>query len=324
MNELYKDFYGEEAYLNMLQHILDNGDERMDRTKTGTKAVFGTMLRFDVSKSFPIFTTKRVPFKLVISELLWFLRGDTNIQYLVKRNNHIWNEWAFKKWVESDEYKGPDMTDFGNRCLVDEEFNELYQKELASFLDKIINDDEFAAKYGDLGDVYGRQWRAWDDGEGNVIDQIKEIIHLIKTDPSSRRLIVNAWNVGRLLQMALPPCHYTFQFFVRENKYLDIRFIMRSVDSFLGLPFNIPSYAALLHLIARECGLEVGELVFEGGDTHIYSNHVEQVKEQLSREIREMPQLHITEGKDIFELDVDDFTLVGYNPHPTIKAPIAV
>lgn len=324
MNELYKNFYGEEAYLNMLQHILDNGDERMDRTKTGTKAVFGTMLRFDVSKSFPLLTTKRVPFKLIVSELLWFLRGDTNIQYLVKRNNHIWDEWAFKKWVESDEYKGPDMKDFGNRCLVDEDFNELYQVELESFLDRIVNDDEFAAKYGDLGDVYGRQWRAWDDGEGNEIDQIKELIHLIKTDPTSRRLIVNAWNVGRLFRMALPPCHYTFQFFVRENKYLDIRFIMRSVDTFLGLPFNIASYAILLHLIARECGLEVGEVIFEGGDTHIYSNHVEQVQEQISREIREMPQLQITEGVSIFELDVEDFTLIDYNPHPSIKAPIAV
>ena len=323
MNELYKTLYGEEAYLRLIDYIAKNGDTRMDRTKTGTKAVFGTMLKFDLSKGFPIFTTKRVPFKLVASELLWFLRGDTNIRYLLERGNNIWNEWAFKKWVESDEYHGPDMTDFGNRCLVDEEFNKLYEEELKSFCNRILTDDEFSAKYGELGDVYGRQWRSWEDADGNVHDQIAQLLHDIKHNPTSRRLLVNAWNVGRLKTMELPPCHFTFQFFVEGNK-LSCKFTMRSVDCFLGLPFNVASYAMLTHMIANECGLEPGELTFEGGDTHVYMNHMKQVALQCSREVRELPTLYINPDKSIFELDMEDFRLDGYKPHPTIKAPIAV
>lgn len=323
MNNLYSEFYGEEAYLKLINYIAKNGDVRVDRTKTGTKAIFGTLLKFDLSKGFPILTTKRVPFKLVLSELLWFLKGDTNIRYLLERGNHIWDEWAFKKWVSSDEYTGPDMTDFGNRCLVDEEFNEVYQKELTDFCNRILTDDEFSEKYGDLGEVYGRQWRAWEDADGNVHDQITQLIHDIKHNPTSRRLLVNAWNVGKLKNMELPPCHFTFQFFVEGNK-LSCKFTMRSVDTFLGLPFNIASYASLTHILANECGLEPGELIFEGGDTHVYLNHLEQVELQCSRDVRELPVLTINTNKSIFDLDMEDFTLEGYKPHPSIKAPIAV
>lgn len=321
----------EKTYLDFLQYILEHGVKKEDRTGTGTISVFGYQMRYDLSKGFPLFTTKRVPFRLVASELLWFIKGDTNIRYLLQHNNHIWDEWAFKKWVESDEYQGPDMTDFGRRCLVDEAFNEQYKAELKSFCNRVLEDDEFSAKYGDLGNVYGKQWRRWTDSEGNEIDQLADVIQQIKTNPDSRRLIVNAWNPEDVVnagakgsKSALPPCHVMFQFYVIEGK-LSCMLTQRSVDSLLGCPFNVASYALLTHLIAHECGLEVGEFIHSAGDAHIYSNHIEQVKEQLSREPRALPILKInTEKTSIFDMEMEDLSVEGYDPHPAIKAPIAV
>lgn len=321
----------EKTYLDFLKYILDNGVEKEDRTGTGTTSVFGYQMRFDLSKGFPLFTTKKTSFRLVASELLWFIKGMTNIRYLLENNNHIWDEWAFKKWTQSDEYKGPDMTDFGNRCLVDEEFNEIYQREMKKFCDRILSDDEFAKKHGDLGNVYGKQWRRWTDSEGNELDQLQDAINQIKNNPDSRRIIVSAWNPEDVInagqkgsKSALPPCHVMFQFYVANGK-LSCQLYQRSGDSFLGINFNITSYALLTCLIARECGLEVGEFIHTIGDAHIYLNHMEQVKEQLSREVRELPKLIISDNKkSIFDIEMEDLNIEGYDPHPAIKAPIAV
>ncbi|EOT47501.1 MULTISPECIES: thymidylate synthase [Enterococcus] len=313
----------EEAYLALGRKILMEGNEKSDRTGTGTKSIFGYQMRFDLAKGFPLLTTKRVPFGLIKSELLWFLKGDTNIRYLLQHNNHIWDEWAFKRYIESDQYTGEDMTDFGRRCLVDERFNEVYQRELATFCERIVSDEAFALQFGDLGKVYGYQWRHWETSRGETIDQIKDVIEMIKTTPDSRRLIVSAWNPEDIPTMALPPCHTMFQFYVHENK-LSCQLYQRSGDVFLGIPFNIASYALLTHLIARETGLEVGEFIHTIGDAHLYSNHLEQMQEQLTRDVRQLPTLMIKEGISIFDLEVADITLEGYTPHPSIKAPIAV
>lgn len=314
----------EEAYLQLCHDILTNGNEKSDRTNTGTYSLFGKQIRFNLQDGFPLLTTKFVSFRLLASELLWFLKGDTNIRFLLKHNNNIWNEWAFKKWIESEEYDGPDMTDFGHRSLKDESFKKEYDKQMELFKEKILTDDSFSNKYGDLGFVYGKQWRKWEGAQGEIVDQIKDVIHSIKHNPDSRRHIVSAWNPVDIPYMALPPCHTLFQFYVADGK-LSCQLYQRSADVFLGVPFNIASYALLTHLIAHETGLDVGEFVHTFGDVHIYSNHVEQVKLQLSREPKPFPVLNITSKKQsIFDYDLDDFEIEGYDHHPAIKAPVAV
>ena len=314
----------EQAYLQLLRDCLEKGERKEDRTGTGTISLFGYQMRFPLSEGFPLLTTKRVPFKLVASELLWFIKGDTNIKYLLQNNNNIWNEWAFKRWVESDQYEGPDMTNFALRALEDEAFAKLYEEQLEIFKARILNDDDFAEQYGDLGNVYGKQWREWRTTQGDAIDQLADVIATIKKNPDSRRLIISAWNPEDVPTMALPPCHTMFQFYVSGGK-LSCQLYQRSADIFLGIPFNIASYALLTHLIAHECGLEVGDFVHTLGDAHIYLNHIDQIKTQLNREPRALPTLTINkEVKSVFDFELSDLKVEGYNPHPTIKAPVAV
>ncbi|WP_163537613.1 thymidylate synthase [Gracilibacillus sp. YIM 98692] len=315
----------EQAYLDLCQKALSEGVMKDDRTNTGTVSLFGHQMRFSLEEGFPLLTTKYVPFRLIVSELLWFIKGDTNIRYLLEHNNNIWNEWAFKNWVESAEYDGPDMTNFGHRANQDEVFKLEYEHQMSLFKDRILKDDKFAEKFGDLGFVYGAQWRDWKTSKGDTIDQLKNVIESIKKNPYSRRHIVTAWNPEDVpTNMALPPCHTMFQFYVANGK-LSCQLYQRSGDIFLGVPFNIAGYALLTHLIAHECNLEPGEFIHTLGDAHIYLNHVEQVKKQLKREIRQQPTLKINEQKDsIFDMDVQDIELNNYDPHPAIKAPVAV
>lgn len=314
----------EEAYLELGRKILNEGHQKEDRTGTGTKSLFGYQMRFDLSEGFPLLTTKRVPFGLIKSELLWFLKGDTNIRYLLQHNNHIWDEWAFERYINSTDYTGPDMTNFGHRSLTDSAFKQELEKQNKLFCEKILSDDEFAEKYGELGNIYGAQWRHWETKDGGFIDQIKNVIEMIKTTPDSRRLIVSAWNPEDVPSMALPPCHTMFQFYVNNGK-LSCQLYQRSADVFLGVPFNIASYALLTHLIAHETGLSVGEFVHTLGDAHLYNNHFEQMEEQLTREVRAFPTLTLNLDKQsVFDFEMEDIKLEGYDPHPTIKAPIAV
>lgn len=311
-------------YLDLCEHILENGTKKEDRTGTGTLSVFGYQMRYDLTKGFPLMTTKKTAFRLIVSELLWFIKGDTNVKTLLEDNNHIWDEWAFAQWVSSKEYGGPDMTDFGRRAQKDAEFAVLYKEQMAIFQKNILEDDAFAEKYGDLGPVYGKQWRSWQATTGDTIDQLKNVIEAIKKNPDSRRHLVTAWNPEFVEDMALPPCHTMFQFYVADGK-LSCQLYQRSADVFLGVPFNIASYALLTHLIARECGLDVGDFVHTTGDTHLYLNHMEQVKEQLSRTPKELPTLKVNEDvESIFDLTMNDISLEGYDPHPRISAPVAV
>ncbi len=263
-----------QQYLNLLQHILDKGADKSDRTGTGTKSVFGYQMRFDLSEGFPMITTKKTHLKSIIYELLWFLQGDTNTKYLKEHNVSIWDEWA---------------------------------------------DAE-----GNLGPVYGKQWRSWEGADGVEVDQIKELIKQIKTNPDSRRMIISAWNVADLPKMKLMPCHCLFQFYVANGK-LSCQLYQRSADVFLGVPFNIASYALLTMMIAQVCHLQLGEFVWTGGDTHLYNNHFEQAKLQLSRSAYPLPQMKINpDVKDIFNFKFEDFELVNYQYHPRIKAPVAI
>ncbi|MFJ5769733.1 thymidylate synthase [Psychrobacillus sp. NPDC093180] len=313
-----------EQYLTLCKHIMENGIEKGDRTGTGTKSVFGYQMRFDLAAGFPLLTTKKTAFRLVVSELLWFIKGDTNVKTLIEANNHIWDEWAFEKWVESDSYTGPDMTNFGVRAAKDPDFKAIVDEQMEIFCTKIVEDEQFAEDYGDLGPVYGRQWRSWPAKNGETIDQLQTVIEQIKVNPDSRRHIITAWNPAEVDDMALPPCHAFMQFYVANGK-LSCQLYQRSADVFLGVPFNIASYALLTHLIAKECGLEVGEFVHTLGDAHLYANHIEQVETQLARTPRSLPRLSLSDEKEsIFDFEIEDIKIEGYDPHPRIKAPIAV
>lgn len=310
-------------YLDLLQHILDKGSFKDDRTGVGTLSTVGYQMRFDLNEGFPLLTTKKVAFGLIKSELLWFLRGDTNIRFLLEHNNHIWDEWAFKNWVESEAYQGPDMTDFGLRAESDPDFAAVYKEEMAKFRQLMLEDDDFAAQYGNLGAVYGKQWRHWETRDGGEIDQIAILLDQLRHTPDSRRMILSAWNPEDVPDMALPPCHTLSQFYVQDGK-LSCQLYQRSADVFLGVPFNIASYALLTHLLAREVGLGVGDFVHSFGDVHIYKNHLDQVKEQLSREPRPLPELVIEGEAPMDELATEDICVQGYDPYPAIKAPVAV
>lgn len=294
---------------------MENGATKTDRTGTGTKSVFGYQMRFDLQKGLPLVTTKKIPVRLIITELLWFLAGDTNIKYLVDADNHIWDEWPYKAYLKKLGLPVPSTS------------SEEWKTGKDEFIAKIKSDAEFAKEHGELGPVYGYQWRSWPTPNGGHVDQIAQVIEQIKKSPDSRRMIVSAWNVAEIEEMAksgLPPCHCLFQFYVADGK-LSCQLYQRSCDTFLGVPFNIASYALLTMMVAQVCGLEAGEFVWVGGDTHLYNNHFEQVTEQLSREPRALPTMRINpDVKDIFSFKPEDFTLEGYDPHPAIKAPIAV
>lgn len=314
----------EQPYLDLLSKIMNEGHDKEDRTGTGTRSLFGAQMRFDLNDGFPILTTKKIPFGLIKSELLWFLRGDTNIRFLLEHNNHIWDEWAFKNWVKSNEYQGPDMTNFGLRSQEDPEFKKIYQEEMEKFDQKVLADQTFAEKYGNLGDVYGAQWRRWQKREGGFIDQIQNVIDQIKKTPYSRRLIVSAWNPEDVPTSALPPCHVLFQFYVNDGR-LSLQLYQRSGDMFLGVPFNIASYALLVNLIARETGLKPGEFIHTLGDAHIYKNHFNQVKELLNRSAYDAPMLWLNPDKKLVQdFEMKDIKLINYRHHGTIKAPVAV
>src|SRR5690554_1783372 len=289
-------------YLDFLRHIKTKGIKKDDRTKTGTISVFGYQMRFDLKEGFPLLTTKRVHLKSIIHELLWFISGETNIKYLVDNGVRIWNEWPYEKYKKSSDYQGE---------TIDE------------YVEKIKADPEFAKKWGDLGPVYGRQWRHF-EGKDKVVDQIAKVIHEIKTNPNSRRLIVNSWHAAYVEEMALPPCHMMFQFYVHDNK-LSCQLYQRSADAFLGVPFNIASYSLLTMMVAKICNLEFGEFIHTMGDAHIYLNHLEQVDLQLSREPRNLPKMIIHgDQKSIDDFKYEDFELVDYSPHKGIKGVVAV
>lgn len=293
-------------YLDLLDKICREGVVRDDRTGTGTKGIFGYQMRFNLGDGFPLLTTKRVFLKGVIHELLWFLKGDTNIKYLVDNGVHIWDSDAFRYYNELCVKHGV--------LPVDKD----------TFLTALgVESPIEGYRFGDLNHVYGYQWRSWPKPDGGSIDQIQGVIDTIKSNPSSRRIIVSAWNVADVGSMALPPCHTMFQFFVADGK-LSCQLYQRSADTFLGVPFNIASYALLTMMIAKECGLEAGDFVHTLGDAHLYLNHLEQAKEQLKREPRKLPKMHLRDGvKSIFDYTYDDFELEGYDPHPAIKAPLS-
>ncbi len=290
-------------YLDLLSHILNEGSVKHDRTGTGTISLFGYQMRFDLSEGFPLVTTKKTHLKSIIHELLWFIQGDTNIKYLVDNGVRIWNEWPYQAFKKSEDYAGESLKEFAF---------------------KIKTDGDFAKKYGELGPVYGRQWRHFEGPNGLYVDQLAEAIDLIKNNPSSRRIIVNSWNPPLIPEMALPPCHMMFHFYVNDGK-LSCQLYQRSADTFLGVPFNIASYALLTMMVAQVCDLEPGDFVHTIGDAHIYNDHLEQVNLQRSREPKKLPKMMINkEIRNIEDFKYEDFELVGYDPHPLIKGKVSV
>jgi thymidylate synthase len=298
-------------YLDFMRHVRDNGVRKDDRTGTGTVSVFGYQMRFDLSQGFPLVTTKKVHLKSIIHELLWFVRGDTNIRYLVENGVSIWNDWPFQSWLRQtgQEQQYP-------------MYSPEWKAQMKVFVQRVIDDEAFAAQYGELGPVYGRQWR---DFEG--VDQLGQVVEDIRNNPDSRRLIVSAWNpkdIPQMVKSGLPPCHSLFQFYVTEGR-LSCQLYQRSADIFLGVPFNIASYALLTLMIAQVTGLEPGDFVHTFGDAHLYVNHLDQVEEQLSREPLPLPVMALNpKVSDLFAFQYDDFELKGYESHPAISAPVAV
>ncbi|NQZ29447.1 MAG: thymidylate synthase [Mycoplasmatales bacterium] len=285
-------------YLTLMEEVLKSGSKKGDRTGTGTISKFGTQRRYDLTEGFPLLTTKKVFWKAVVHELLWFINGDTNIKYLVDNGVRIWNEWPYESFKKNPEYKNETQ---------------------AEFIEKIKSDEKFAKKFGELGPVYGKQWRNF---EG--VDQLKNVIEQIKTNPNSRRLIVSSWNPPYIESMALPPCHTFFQFFV-NNGELSLQLYQRSADVFLGVPFNIASYSLLLMMVAQVTGLKAKEFIHTTGDTHIYSNHINQVNEQLSRKPKTLPRVELNKDiKSLFDFTFNDIELHNYDPHPLIKGKVAV
>ena len=290
-------------YLDLLQHVLDKGEAKEDRTGTGTISTFGYQMRFDLAEGFPLLTTKKVHLKSIIHELLWFIKGETNIKYLVDNGVRIWNEWPYRNFQKTTDYK---------------------HESLEEFVEKVKNDDDFAKKHGNLGPVYGRQWRHFDGPDGKYVDQLSEVINNIKTNPQSRRLIINSWNPPLVPDMALPPCHMMFHFYVNNNK-LSCLLYQRSADTFLGVPFNIASYALLTLMVAQVTNLEPGEFIHTLGDTHIYRDHLKQVDLQLTRIPRKLPTMTLNkEVKNIENFKFEDFKLSNYTPYPPIKGKVSV
>lgn len=310
-------YHVDNIYLDLIERIKNEGSQKGDRTGTGTLSIFGHQMRFDLSKGFPLLTTKKVPIKAIIHELIWFVRGDSNLKYLADNNVHIWDEWPYKAYL------------IRNNIPVPATGSEEWSKGIKEFIEKIKGDEDFAKDYGNLGPIYGYQWRNWPTPNGGHIDQLKNVIEQLKKNPNDRRMIVSAWNVADIDEMAkagLPPCHCLFQFYVANGK-LSCQLYQRSCDTFLGVPFNIASYSILIMMIAQVAGLEPGEFVWTGGDVHLYNNHMDQAEIQLSRrqDIRPMPKMKINpEIKNIEDFTINDFELLDYNPHDSIKAPIAV
>ena len=363
-------------YQNLLKDIVDNGVTKQDRTGTGTLSVFGRQIRHKMSDGFPLLTTKKMPFKTITTELLWFLRGDTNIKFLVENNCHIWDGDAYKNYLKGWEHAKKLQKSFSSEEEYQEYLSDIKILTQEEFINRIKTDDEFAQKWGELGPIYGKQWRSWgrfeyegftqegSETSNNIdvnwkkpIDQISNLINDLKTNPDSRRLMVNAWNVGELDQMTLPPCHYGFQVYTRElsikermveykrrnltpnidpldmvpSRAISLMWNQRSVDTFLGLPFNIASYGLLLEIIAKEVNMIPDELIGNLGDVHLYSNHIEQAKEQIEREPFPLPILKLSSGHNLRaalkgmdnEIEYSDFILLNYQSHPSIKAPLS-
>jgi len=312
----------DKQYQDLLKTILEYGVEKDDRTGTGTKSIFGYTIRHNMQDGFPLLTTKKMAVKTMMTELKWFLKGDTNIKYLVNNGCKVWNGDAYKKYRDAYEIESRE----NNSKL--EELHMLSNLTEVEFIDRIKDDDAFAEEWGELGPIYGKQWRSWSPVAGEINkggkDQIKELIKNLKENPDSRRLMVSAWNVGELSEMTLPPCHYGFQMYTRElhgQRYLSLMWNQRSCDVFLGIPFNISSYGALLCLIAEEIGMIPDQLIGNLGDTHLYSNHLDQAKEQIERTSFELPQLKIS-NVDILNGEFD-YEILNYESHPSIKAPLS-